>query len=382
MDLERKKRIQSWSVIAIFCGLIYGFGTALMIKTPSAFSETENRVLRQRPNVEWEAIVNGSFEEDYEEYLTDQFVLRDRWIGMKTFVEKLCLKSESKDIYFARDDYLIEKHTGVFTTDLAERNIQTLAEMIDNYYDRFKDGHMTVMIVPNAVDILEDKLPAFASPCDEELYLEKAASLLPEGVWMDASSVLRNHAEEELYYKTDHHWRTLAAFYVYQEWAKRQGDVCPDITDYKIRKVTDSFEGTIQSKLGIRTGGDRIELFLPAQESFYTVSWDGEEHDSLYDYGALETKDQYGIYFGGNHSLVQIRTAAESGRSILVIKDSYANCFIPFMLKEFDVIDVIDFRYTNSRLSELVEEGGYSDLLILYNAAGFAEDMNIRRLIN
>lgn len=106
----------------------------------------------------------------------------------------------------------------------------------------------------------------------------------------------------------------------------------PELTDYEIKTVTDDFEGTIQSKLGIRTPGDTIELFLPKKEIAYTVIRDGEETDTLYDNSALNTKDQYAIYFGGNQALIKIKTKANTGRKILVIKDSYANCFIPFML--------------------------------------------------
>ena len=104
--------------------------------------------------------------------------------------------------------------------------------------------------------------------------------------------------------------------------------------------------------------------------------------NSLYDYAALETKDKYAVYFGGNEPFLQIRTEIENGRKILVIKDSYANCFVPFMLGEFQEIDILDLRYTNQKLSGMIAEGGYTDILILYNASGFAEDISISKLIS
>ena len=102
--------------------------------------------------------------------------------------------------------------------------------------------------------------------------------------------------------------------------------------------------------------------------------------NSLYDYTALDTKDKYAVYLGGNEPFLQIRTDRDNGRRILVIKDSYANCFIPFMLGEFQEIDVLDLRYTNRKVSELIEAGGYTDLLVLYNVSGFAEDISISKL--
>ncbi|MDO4942483.1 MAG: DHHW family protein [Lachnospiraceae bacterium] len=381
MDLKKKKW-QSYATIIVFCVLIFGFTAATILKPSMEFSEIENRVLARMPEVKIDAILSGDFETDYEEYLTDQFVLRNQWISLKTSVERLLLKRESKDIYFAEDGYLIEKHTGSFTTQMAERNIAALTEFVQKYEEQFGTEHISVLIVPNAVDILQDKLPPFAKPGDGNDYLEQIAESLPEGICFDGASILRKHRSEEIYYRTDHHWKTLAAFYVYQAWAEKQGYAIPDLTDYEIQTVTDCFEGTVQSKLGIDTAGDTIELFFPLTGPGYTVYREstGETQNNLYDDAALDTKDKYAVYFGGNDSFLQIRTEIENERKILVIKDSYANCFIPFMLGEFQEIDVLDLRYINQRLSGIIAEGGYTDILILYNVSGFAEDMSISKL--
>ena len=381
MDSE-KKRWQAHVTAAVFSMLIFGFTVATMLTPDLEFSETENRVLAEMPRMEISEILNGDFEADYEEYLTDQFVFRNKWISLKTFVERLLGKKESKDIYFAEDGYLIEKHTGVFMTQIAERNITALVDFVRRYDEQFGERHISVLIVPNAVDILQDKLPPFAESGGGNDYLEQIAEGLPDGVWFDSTSVLREHTDEEIYYRTDHHWKTLAAFYVYQAWAKKQGYDKRELADYEIQTATNCFEGTVQSKLGIGTEGDTIELFLPINEPAYTVYINStdETENSLYDYTALETKDKYAVYFGGNEPFLQIRTEKENGRKILVIKDSYANCFIPFMLGEFQEIDVLDLRYTNQGLSEMIAEGGYTDILILYNASGFAEDISVSKL--
>ena len=381
MDSE-KKRWQAHVTAAVFSMLIFGFTVATMLTPDLEFSETENRVLAEMPRMEIREILNGDFEADYEEYLTDQFVFRNKWISLKTSVERLLGKKESKDIYFAEDGYLIEKHTGVFMTQIAERNITALVDFARRYDEQFGERHISVLIVPNAVDILQDKLPPFAESGGGNDYLKAIAEGLPDGVWFDSTSVLREHTDEEIYYRTDHHWKTLAAFYVYQAWAKKQGYDKRELADYEIQTVTNCFEGTVQSKLGIGTKGDTIELFLPINEPAYTVYRNSidETDNSLYDYTALETKDKYAVYFGGNEPFLQIRTEKENGRKILVIKDSYANCFIPFMMGEFQEIDVLDLRYSNLGLSEMIAEGGYTDILILYNASGFAEDISVSKL--
>lgn len=375
-------RKQAWNIITLFCIMIFGFTIATFLKPDTVHSETENRDLAQMPKASVKTVLNGEFEADYEEYLTDQFVGRDGWIGLKTAVERAMLRSESKDIYFADDGYLIEKHTGSFTTDTAALNPRVLGQFASQYEERFGAEHMTFMVVPNAVDILSDKLPAYAAPYDEEEYLAQIEAALPEGMWFDAGDILREHSNEELFYRTDHHWTTLAAFYVYQAWAEAQGFERPSLEDYEIEAVTDSFEGTIQSKLGINTKKDTIEVFRQKEDIFYTVQKNDapEITYSVYDYTALETKSKYNIFLGGNYAMARIATRQNTGRHLLVIKDSYAHCFVPFLLKEFDAIDVLDIRYYNQKLSDLIDAGDYTDLLFLYNASGFAEDTAISRL--
>jgi hypothetical protein len=304
------------------------------------------------------------------------------WIGLKTAVERLLQKSESKDIYFAEEDYLIEKHTGSFTSDTAALNVRVLGEFAKLYEEQFGADHMSFLVVPNAVDILREKLPVFASPYDEEDYLAQIADVLPDGMWFDTSSILNAHKDEDIYYRTDHHWKTLAAFYVYQEWAKAQGFDVPSADDYEIETVTDSFEGTIQSKLGINAKADTIEIYQPKEDVFYTVQKNNssEIEYKLYDYSALDTKSKYDIFFGGNEAIVKMTTRAGTGRKLLVIKDSYAHCFVPFLLTDFDEITMLDIRYYNQKLSDLIAEEGFTDLLFLYNASGFAEDTSISRL--
>lgn len=382
--MSLKNKWQSYITILIFCILIFGFTIATIILPSKEFSETENRYLAQKPKLELESIMNGKYESEYEEYLTDQFIERDCWIGLKTLVEKSLFKRESKDIYFAEDDYLIEKHTDSFDSDIAKRNIRLLSQFVNKYQEQFGTERISIMIVPNAVEVLKDKLPPFSSSHNEKKYLEQISKSLPENMWVDITKILQKYNNEELYYRTDHHWKTLAAFYVYQEWAKIQGYKVPEKEDYEIKTITNNFEGTIQSKIGIKTTTDTIELFLPKEEIGYTIYNENskETSDSLYDYSKLDTKDKYAIYFGGNQPFIKISTELYNGRKILVIKDSYANCFIPFMIGEFEEIDVIDIRYTNQKLAEIIESGKYTDLLVLYNTSGFAEDMSITKLTN
>lgn len=373
---------QNWFLIILFLVMIFGMTAATLLKPATEFSEKENRALQQKPELSAEAVFNGQYAKDYEKYLTDQFIGRDSWISVKTAIERASFKQESNDIYFAKDGYLIEKHSGSFKTPLAEANIGYLSSFLEKAEARYGKGHVTATVVPNAVDILKDKLPPFASPYDEGAYLKKIGESVPEGTWLDSRKVLMEHSGEEIYYKTDHHWKTLGAWYVYEAWAKQVGLSPLTLQDYDIVTVSDEFQGTIESKVGGKTAKDSIQIFEPKQPVEYQLDYNRGTKitDSLYDENALKTKDKYSVFFGGNQPVVQARIENGSSRRLLVIKDSYAHCFLPFTFHDFSEVDFIDIRYFNESLAEFMEKQDYTDVLFLYNASGFAEDPNLIKL--
>ena len=396
---------QAWNINLIFILLLFGFTVATFIAPKREFSETENRTLAQLPVPNTDSVLSGSFETDYENYLTDQFVLRDAWISLRTLAERLMLHQEVHDVYLARSNYLIEKHTGAFLSEQAQMNRTFLADFTSFLLRRFGSRHMSVLLVPNAVSVLGKKLPLLAAPYDENLYLESVREVLPEGVWFDAGDVLSRHADEEIYYKTDHHWKTLGAYYVFRDWAASMGLHVPEydavaipanglITDaatqsatgridtYTIRVLTDSFQGTVASRIGMTGISDTIEVFENDISPGYVLTYDRSDdvRSSYLDLYKLEGKDKYAVFFGGNYPLIQAETKAGTGRRILVIKDSYANCFVPFLLDWFDQVDMVDLRYYYESLSDLIASGDYTDILFLENAAGFAEDQSLSKL--
>ena len=387
---------QAWNINAVFLLLIFGFTAATLLVPKKKFSETENRSLAQMPAATVSSVLDGSFENGYEAYLTDQFPARDVWIRVHTAAGRAALKQDVHDIYFAEDDYLIEKHTGIFTTQKAKANIMALSAFCEKLSrqtgtDAGQDAagenresvpRLTVMIATNAVSVLTDKLPLFASPYDETLYLGQIRSALPENVWADAVSALTAHADEPVYYRTDHHWTTLGAFYAFRAWAGKALLQAPELDHYDVRTVTEDFEGTVAAKVGSPGMKDTIEAFVPKEETACVLTYNRSDdvRHTLYQENALQGRDKYAYFLGGNYGLIETQTDARSGRSILVIKDSYAHCFVPFLTEYFDQVDLLDLRYYNEPLSALLEEKQYTDILFLYNAAGFAEDTSLAKL--
>lgn len=381
--MKARQRKQNIVVITFFLVLIFGMTAVTLVVKNGEFSEKENRGLAQRPNFSFSSYFSGTYAKDYESFLTDQFAFRNSWITMKTLTERAMLKQEINNIYYGKDGYLIESHTGSFSTDVAKRNVTALASFMERVSESYGEEHVTAMVVPNAVEILRDKLPPLAPESEEGPYLQMLSSSMPENIWFDSQTVMEDKKEESIFYKTDHHWETLGAFYVYQAWAKAKGFDEPSIEEYEISTLTDDFKGTIESKVGGEVKPDSIEAFEYKEGSSYQITMDENTvSDSLYDTSYLETKDKYSVFFGGNHPLVQVKVNNESERKILVIKDSYAHCFIPFLFRNFSQVDFIDLRYYNESLADYMSSGDYTDIMFLYNASGFAEDPNVAKLGN
>ncbi len=387
---------QSWNIITLFCLLIFGFAAASLLHPERSFSERENRVLATTPKPTAAGIFSGEFEKDYEDSLTDQFFLRDKWIALRTAAEKVLLRQDIHDVYLAEDQYLIERHTGTFDTVQAKSNLQFLGDFTRKACELYGEDHVSVLIAPNAADLLKDKLPAFAPASGGDAYREEIRKQIPEKVWVDPEEAMKEGREgdtdRQIYYRTDHHWTTYGAYLAWKTWAgqKLSGMDGADAlqteeSSFQKEILTETFEGTVAARIGASGICDTIEDWRPADSDRWKIRIHyNDDPETSYDYlkrECLDTRDKYAVYFGGNYAKTEISTGLDTGRRLLVIKDSYAHCFVPFLLNSFDRIDMIDLRYFNQSLSDLMEAGNYSDLLFLYNAAGFAEDASLVKLM-
>lgn len=374
-----KGRIRSKVTVSIFLLILSGMSVFGFAAGDERYSEKENRYLAIKPDLDSGNLLNGKYQEDYETYLADKTIFRNKWIELKTYIELASLKKDVNGVYFGKDNYLIARQdTDKFETENADKNCKYLEEFVDNYK---KNTDICVMLVPNTSEILKKKLPKYAYNFNETRYINDIYKEIGEDNTVDVNEILKAHKDEYLYYKTDHHWTTLGAYYAFTEYADKTGI---NIEKYTTKLVTDKFYGTMSSKMNLEIEADKVYIYEPYKEEEVSVRYNNstELKDSLYEMSALDKKDKYSIFLGGNNPLVQITTNAENDRKVLVIKDSFAHCFIPFMISGFSKIDVVDLRYYNESIRKMIEEGGYTDILVLYNVGNFVEDKNIYKLVN
>jgi len=161
---KSKDKIEYSKVISIvvFLFLIFSITIVSLLVPVKAFSENENRYLATKPKFTWSSLIEGKYTTEYEEYIIDQFVLRDKWISLKTLTERMLLKQDINSVYFGKDEYLIEKHpNNKVDKAVKDRNYKRLIEFVDKYNKILLDGHVKVMLVPTASNILKDKLPMY-----------------------------------------------------------------------------------------------------------------------------------------------------------------------------------------------------------------------------
>ncbi|MCI8402092.1 MAG: hypothetical protein HFI38_08435 [Lachnospiraceae bacterium] len=377
----KKKTV--WIPVAMFLALIYGGMLWGFMKPDRQYSDTENRFLTARPEFSLKALFDGSFTKDYEKYITDQFPVRDEWIGLKTGVEALLGKTETKGVWLAREGYLIVNYPASdFETKRAQDNIRFLAEAVKDYSERLGQEHVRVMLVPSASQILTDLLPAFCPRYDQSGYLKAVEEAVGPESCIDMEEVLAAHKEEYIYYRTDHHWTTLGAFYAYEAWAESMGFT--PVADSCLKVVSQDFLGTTWSRLHGMGRADEISVYDTDMEVTRIRNLT-EREEGFYNWEALKTRDQYAVFLGGNDGIVELEPGdKESGqdpeRVLLVVKDSFANCLIPYAAGHYDRVVVADLRYLNMSLKAVAEKYGVTDLLVLYHAQAFATEATVFKI--
>ncbi len=378
------ERLRTWAVLTVFPVALLWISVVDMLRPAKLYSSYENRKLQQKPELSVQAVRTGSYMKEYEEYVSDQILGRNRYIAIKSATDKALGKKEINGVYLATDGTLIEKHTKEFSAQNIEKTLeglQTLERLLQG-----KSRSFQVLLAPTADNVYSEKLPAYAEVFPEEaLWRQFRDACGKNTVFPDVFSPLRSHAEEYIYYGTDHHWTTLGSYYAYQTWAAENNVTA---VSHNTDKVSETFHGTLHSKTNLSgLPFDIIEAY--AYEGMREVYYDLSETPeySLYAEKYLSGKNQYGYFLDDNHMLIEIRNTSykkestdrerkNKGTSLFIIKDSFANCMVPYLSEHYETIYILDLRYYKGKLTQLIDRyvTKDTDVLILYNMSHFVTE--------
>ncbi len=361
------KRVFSIITISV-CGLLLvALGIGIFALPQQSFSDNENRYLKETPDFSLDALLSGVYTADFEKMCSDQIPLRDFWISARSRVLLASGNIEIGGVYLGDDDFLFESYS---TDEVMSKRYEQNLKNVNSFAKSF-DGECYVMLVPTASDILPGLLPKYNFQYDTGAVFDKATALLTDLSFVDIRAELEALGKDA-YYRTDHHWTMTGAMSAYDAWCCISG---VEKREYNLIPVTNKFRGTLYSKVLLSSCAyDTISL--PQVSDRITCTANGEEI-AMFDMSKLSQKDKYAVLFGGNYGRVDI-TGGE-GEKLLIIKDSYANSFVPYIAEDYSEITMIDLRYFGGSVKSIAKD--YDKVLFLYEITNFSQDSNITKVI-
>ena len=332
------------------------------------FSQTENRVLQEFPDL------SSPANDELASWFSDQFAGRDTFFKIGYIAKRLTGQSEINDVYIGK---------GLLAQNPAKPNPDHSDQMcaaIQNFQAR-TGLPATVEIVPTSADINKSKLPAFADVPDIDAYLASLPEKLGSVTFVNPTQTLKDHANEYLYYRTDHHWTSRGAYYGYTDLAAAKGWAGTNEDEYEVMKAASGFQGTLASKTGDPFLRDDVDLWVKKDLPEYVMTRDGKKSRTMYDSEALGKKDKYEVFTGANVGEVTFEMDNDSGIRLLVFKDSYANSMLQFLIPQCRSITVIDPRYYSGNLDTLLKSGMFTEVLFLYNYQTWMTDRSLTGVI-
>lgn len=379
--LDRKQKM---SKILGICFLTVIFGMLIIgILIPDRkYSAAENRALQAFPKFSLSEYLDGRFESKIEDYVDDQIPGRDQFIKVKAAADETVGVLENNGVYRAKDGYLMENLTVPNSKNLTETE-----EALQQFARTHSKLKMHFMLVPNAGNVLSENLPKTVRMADQNRQMDDFfQAITGYGIKpIDVREPFRKAKKDvQLYYRTDHHWTSDGAYLAYENSIHALTGDKPK--DFGAKVVKEDFQGTLYSKSGFNNGkNDVIKLYQPtgkqAAKSVIYYTDTQKKTTAFYNLKNLKKKDAYTVFGGSNHPMYTVETPVANQRRLLLIKDSYANSFVPFLTQHYREIVVVDPRYYFENLEDLIQSEKITDVLFLYNANTFFGDDSLKIML-
>ncbi len=367
------KRFELVTVI-LFCVILASLSALSVLLPDREFSEQENRTLEQLPEFDKDSFFSGRFGRDINTYFADQFPLRDLFVKIKSSAELGFLKGENNGVLYSYDQLAVKDFNAYrsrihITEDTDRIYLESVSAQLDsvNKLADTLDVPLVTVIPPRTVDIADNSF-AYDRP-DGDSVFELMEEKLKDG-YIDTCALLRPMYEQGdyVYYRTDHHWTTEGAYYTYVEIMKQLGksDKIIEKSEFEIEYIQ-SFSGTTAARANFPFyRNDTIEIWHLPDDDEYEIIADGELSDGFYNREYIEKSDKYSLFLDGTHDTTIIRKKDGTEReTLLIAKDSFANCLIPFLAREYDIV-ALDLA-ANTYVSAFATNYNADAVLIVFN---------------
>lgn len=347
------------------------FSVATLILPKKSFSQMENRVLAKTPVFSVEALIKGEFTEDIDSYLSDHIVGKDAFVKLKTNMDYLLGKKEVNEVYFGKNHRYIKKF------QINERQLKNNLNSINTFAKEQKDANIYFLLAPNANLIYKEDLPKFTYEESQNKVYEMVEQELEENITLvNPTEELMAHKKEAIYFNTDHHWTMRGAYYGYKSLMDAMKLPVKPLNEYESSTLKEEFFGTLYSKAPKSlVKGDKIQLFYN-RNTQCQVGYMNESilSNRLFALQNASIKDKYTVFLDGNHPLVRIKSNCDNNKKVLILKDSYAHCLVPFLTEQFNQIYMVDLRYFHGDLGEYMKENKIDTVIFIHNVDFLANE--------
>lgn len=332
------------AVLIVFLLALVGFSVLNAFWPKRDMSDLENRKLAQMPPFSIKTLLNGDYFQDFATYMQDQVAFRDGWIDLESAFNNLVFaKVEESDILLGKDGWMFTKLFDV--SQDTQKQLSKNLDAVTNFASRHP-GKVTFLLAPSASVIYPEMLPVGAPMVDENAMLDDIfAQVSANAEVLDLREVFTQEKDNYLYYKTDHHWTTQGAYLAYEQFCRLKGLTPFDTSAHEAVTVPDFYGTHYSAARRWNVQPDTITYYpLDNPMTIYDITGEAQyserKTESMVNTEKLETRDKYAAFLDGNNGYSVINGDGEG--SILVVKDSYANCFVPFLTANYAKIGVVD----------------------------------------
>jgi DHHW protein len=270
---------------------------------------------------------------------------------------------------------LISEHRGMMLLSATDDTARAFAKVLNTYGARLKDVNVYALVVPGAGAFY---LPAAERHRNADELQNLAAmrdALEPEVTWVDVAAALKPHVGESLYYRSDHHWTGLGAYYGYRALCEVAGlePIAQETLAWRTgKKSTLGSLYRMTRDEGLKTP-EATQYVMPSgpyvSVSYVGAAYDVPEKRRFID----ESEAGYLVFLGGDAPLIAAKTKLNNGRRVLLVKNSFGNALAPWLLAHFEQVVVVDYRLYFGTIEKLVKRFHITDV-VLQNATLTAND--------
>jgi len=397
-------KLQTKLNLILFLVVIFGLAIVNLLRPHSEESSNlEQRELMQLPEFTTERFFDGQYTRDFDNYFADNFAYRSTLVqvgssmkDLKGFPDENGVsiivqggdnmagntpdepgEGQGEDSSVANvnsSKYLLLKDRAFIAFKYSAAAAETYAKTLNRFAAEVGPKvRVYSLLAPTSVEFTDNKNIQQLTESQKDAFAKVNEQLDPSIGRVDAYGGLEEHRDEYVFFRTDHHWSALGAYYAYEKFMETVGEKPVPLSKYKKSEIPNflgtAYKQTLSDKL--KSHPDTIAYYTPFTKYKYTMhtsATKSAEKKVVDPNFAKYSSTFYAVFLGGDYPWGEIETENKNGKRIVVIKDSYANAFVPFLLPHFEKVYYLDPRHYEGNLLDFIQEQKITDVLFLNNS--------------